>query len=160
MTFEELGLLASASRDEVERRAEVLTAVLNLGVAPPDGDAVALPSGHERTTETVAEAARVLRDPHQWLREVVLWPEGTVAEEALALAAELLEGAATSPSEPAALVRQLAQEYITDQVRQTAPTDQAERWMAGRLLPPAEPELYLGERTTSRTRSADGEDDR
>lgn len=142
--FEILGLLSSADQETVERRAEALTALLRLGLAPPEGDAVALPEGFERTPEMVTESARVLRDPGRWLREVLLWPEGKVSENALSAAAELLEGAAGRPAEPATLVRQLAHQYLNDEVSRAPGTEQPERWINRRLDPPAKPELYFG----------------
>ncbi len=148
--FEILGLLANADRDDIERRAESLSSMLKLGLEPPEGDAVALPEGFERTAEEVSEAARLLRDPERWLREVVLWPEGIASNEALALAADLLEGAAGKPIEPGSLVRQLAQEYLSEEVRQASPTDQPQRWIDRLLAPPSEPELYIGVPETRR----------
>ncbi len=142
--FEVLGLLSGAGRDEIERRAEALSSMLKLGVAPPEGDAVALPEGYERTSEMATEAARELRDPQRWLREVILWPEGIASDEALTLAADLLEGAAGKPAEPAGLVKQLAQEFLTDEVKQTSPTEQPEQWIERQLAPPTQPGLYLG----------------
>lgn len=142
--FEILGLLVGADQETVERRAEALTALLKLGLAPPEGDAVALPEGVDRTPEMVTESARVLRDPERWLREVLLWPEGKVSDNALTTAAELLEGAAGRPAEPATLVRQLAHQYLTDEVSRAPGTDQPERWITRRLNPPAKPALFLG----------------
>lgn len=142
--FEILGLLGSADRETIERRADALAALLKLGLAPPEGDAVALPAGEARTPEAVAEAARVLREPKRWLREVLLWPEGAVSESALDSAAELLEGAAGRPAEPATLLRQLAHQYLADELARQSETDQPERWIARRLDPPAHPPLYLG----------------
>ena len=142
--FEVLGLLAGADRAEVERRAEALASMLRLGLAPPEGDAVALPEGFERTVEEGAEAARVLRDPHQWLREVVLWPERIASNEALAAAADLLEKTAGQPQEPASLVRQLAQEFLAEKVRRTSPTEQPRRQIDRLLAPKNEPKLYFG----------------
>ncbi len=142
--FEVLGLLSKADRETIERRAEALTALLKLGLAPPEGDAVALAEGTERTPEAVAEAARVLREPGQWLLETVLWPDGQASENALISAAELLEGAAGHPAEPATLVRQLAHQYLSDEVGRHTPTDQPDRWIARRLTPPAKPSLFFG----------------
>jgi hypothetical protein len=82
--------------------------------------------------------------------EVVLWPEGIASDEALSAAADLLEGAAGKPIEPGGLVRQLAQEYLAEEVRQTRPTDQPQRWIDRVLEPPKEPELYLGGREIRR----------
>jgi hypothetical protein len=139
-----LGLLGSADRETIERRSEALGALLKLGLAPPEGDAVALPQGFVRTPEAVAEAARLLRDPQRWLRETLLWIDGRAAEEALPSVAELLEGASGQPTEPAALLRQLAHQYLTDEVSRHGETDQPERWIGKRLTPPANPPLYLG----------------
>lgn len=158
--FEVLGLLAGAKRDEVERRAEALSSMLKLGVAPPDGDAVALPEGYERSAEAVSEAARALRDPQTWLSEVILWPEGIASDVALSLAADLLEGAAGEPSEPAALVKQLAQEFLADEVRHTSPTEQPEQWIERQLAPPTEPGLYLGGDPTRYQGGGDDTEDR
>lgn len=142
--FELLGLLSGADIETIERRAEALAALLKLGLAPPEGDAVALAEKNERTPEQVAEAARTLRDPQSWLREVLLWPDGQAAEGALDAAADLLEGAAGRPVEPATLLRQLAHQYLSDEVNRPGPTDQPERWITKRLTPPAKPELFLG----------------
>ena len=113
--FETLGLLSSADRETVERRADALSALLKLGLAPPEGDAVQLPEGAERDAEAVAEAARVLRDPTKWLEESLFWPDCRTAGAALSMAAELLEGAAGRPTEPASLVRHLALEYLSEE---------------------------------------------
>jgi hypothetical protein len=142
--FEILGLLASADRETIERRADALSALLRLGLAPPEGDAVALPDGQARTPEAVAEAARTLREPKRWLREVLLWPDGEVSENALDSAADLLEGAAGRPADPASLLRQLAHQYMADELARQVEIDQPERWISKRLDPPAHPPLYLG----------------
>lgn len=141
---EVLGLLANADRETIERRSEALGALLKLGLAPPEGDAVPLPEGFQRTPEAVTEAARQLRDPQRWLHETVLWVDGRAAEEALLSVADLLDGASGRPAEPATLVRQLAHQYLSDEVTRHGETDQPDRWINRMLKPPSKPQLYLG----------------
>jgi hypothetical protein len=111
---------------------------------------VALPEEVSRTPEAVVEAARTLRDPQQWLREVLLWPDGQASDRALAAAAELLEGAAGQPSEPASLVRHLAHQYLADEVNReplenlSSRSEQPDRWISRRLTPPAKPPFFIG----------------
>jgi hypothetical protein len=141
--FEILGLLGNVDRGTVERRGEALAAMLRLGLSPPDGDAVKLDGRVARTPETVTEAVRRLRDPQTWLRETLLWPDGGSGTSALKSAADLLDGATGRGNEPAALVRQLAHQYLADELNRHGDTDQPDRWLEHRFDPPAKPPLYL-----------------
>jgi len=142
--FETLGLLSSADRGAIERRAEALSALLKLGVIPPDGDAIALCADHGRTPESVNEAAGLLRDPSNWLVERTLWPDCRTAGRALELAAELLEGATGTPADPASLVRHLALEYLTEELHAVRPTEQPAQKLEKLLAPPKAPGLHFG----------------
>lgn len=146
--FETLGLLASADRQTIERRAEALSAILKLGLSPPEGDAVHPGGRATRDAEAVAEAARALRDPHTWLLESLLWPDCRTSRAAMTMAAQLLEGAAGRPAEPAGLVRHLALEYLSEGLSRARPEGESlerpDAMVDGLLAPPTSPPLYLG----------------
>ena len=154
--FEALGLLSGADAQAIERRADALSALLKLGLGPPEGDAVALEADFARTPEVVAEAARALRDPQRWLREVLLWPDCRTSGSALTVAADLLEAAAGRPTEPAGLVRHLALEYVTDVVGRAPHATEPDERIEKLLTPPAVPPLYVGPKVAGR--APDGPD--
>jgi hypothetical protein len=147
--FEVLGLLAHEPLEAIERRAEALEGMGRLGVSTNEDAAIANDAATQLDPQAVSEAARSLRNPVEWLQEILFWPHGNLHQQALTLAADLLEGGAGQSAEPGALARQLAQEYLAAETAGQQATDQPERLVSSQLAPPNEPPLYLGPRPAS-----------